>query len=62
MIDSIIVFDGTSHFVESLDYELGEGEEQVFKGSFARCSQKCASLNDACFDKPRTTWSFGFAK
>lgn len=45
MIDSVIIFDGTSYFVESLDYEVQDDEEVVFKGEFGPCNVKCEALN-----------------
>jgi hypothetical protein len=56
MIDSVVVFDGTSYFVDSLDYILQDGEDIVFRGSFQKASDKCDALNDSCFDKPRTAF------
>lgn len=45
---SIVVFDGTSHFVETAEYILEDGEEIVFKGSITQCDQKCDELNNEC--------------
>jgi hypothetical protein len=62
MIDSVLIFDGTSYFVEDFNYSLQDGEEVVLKGSYDRCSKEADRLNDICKDKPRNTWEFGFAK
>jgi len=43
---SIVVFDGTSHFVESRDYKLQKGEQIVFSGPFQNCCIKADELND----------------
>lgn len=43
---SVVIFDGTSYFVESSDYELGEGEEIIFKGQFSDCSDLADSKNE----------------
>lgn len=56
MIDSVIVFDGTSYFVESIHYVLCQDETIVFRGSFAKCEAKCDTFNDMAFDKPRGAW------
>lgn len=53
MMDSIIVFDGTSYFVESISYILAEDEEVVFRGNYNDASEECDRLNDECIDKPR---------
>ena len=48
----IVIFDGTSHFVESFDYQLGEDE--IIIGYFYNIddAQNCADkLNDQCIDK-----------
>ena len=42
----VVIFDGTSHFVESADYVLGEGEQVVFEGTFEECVKECDDLND----------------
>ena len=47
----IVIFDGSSHFVESFDYELGEDE--IIVGRFYKIddAQKCADkLNEKCID------------
>lgn len=45
-MDSIVVFDGTSYFVEEKDYLLPDDEEVVFRGTFELCCEKCEELND----------------
>jgi hypothetical protein len=52
----IVVFDGTSYFVEDSYYELQEGESIVFRGSFKACSEKAERLNDDVYDKPRVEY------
>lgn len=60
MKDSIIVFDGTSYFVESINYDLQDGEVIEYTGTFDECSYRCNFLNDNVYDKTCNTWEFGF--
>ena len=53
MDKSVIVYDGTSHFVESWTYVCERGEVVVFWGSFERCSERSDELNDECKKKRR---------
>jgi len=52
--ESIVVWDGTSYFVEDSDYPIDYGtifdEEIVFSGSFEACSEKCNELNEEVYD------------
>ena len=41
----VVIFDGTSYFVESADYMLGEGEQVVFEGTFEECTEKEEELS-----------------
>lgn len=42
-----VIFDGTSHFVESWDYELQEHEEEVYSSTdLEECLWICEDLND----------------
>ncbi len=45
-MDSIVVYDGTSYFVEERGFILVEDEFQVFKGTYDECVQKCEELNE----------------
>lgn len=45
-MDSIVVYDLTSYFVEDINYILAEDEFQVFKGTYEECVQKCEELNE----------------
>jgi hypothetical protein len=51
--ESIVVWDGTSYFVEDSDYPIDYGaifdEEIVFSGSFEECSGKCNELNEEVY-------------
>ena len=41
-----VIFDGTSHFVESVDYELGDHEEVVYSNvDLFDCLMQCEELN-----------------
>jgi len=44
-MESVVIFDGTSYFVESAEYILGEDEEIVFTGSFEECEEKEEELS-----------------
>lgn len=50
---SVVIYDGTSYFVESWSYICQRGEVVVFRGSFDRCSERSDELNDECTDKKR---------
>ena len=43
---SVVIFDGTSYFVEQAEYTLGEDEEIIFRGTFEECVEECDELND----------------
>ena len=43
--ESVLIFDGTSCFVEQAEYTLGEGEEVVFEGTFEECTEKEEELS-----------------
>lgn len=45
-MDSIVIFDGTTHFVESAEYVIGYGEKIVFTGTFDDCCDKADKLNE----------------
>ena len=47
--ESIVIFDGTSYFVEDENYLLPDDEEIVFIGSFDACSKKADELNDELY-------------
>lgn len=47
---AVVIFDGTSHFTEAPEYNLGEDEEVVFSGSFQDCVDMADQLNDECYD------------
>lgn len=42
---SIVVFDGTSHFVDDAGYVLMDDEKVVYRGSFEECVEVCEKLN-----------------
>ena len=44
-MESVLIFDGTSYFVEQAEYTLGEGEEVVFEGTFEECTEKEEELS-----------------
>jgi hypothetical protein len=45
--DSIVIFDGTSNFVESaINYELAEDDEIIYRGTYDQCRIFCDREND----------------
>ena len=48
-MNSIVVFDGTCHFVESSDYTLGEDEEIIYRGHIDKCDQICDMKNEEMY-------------
>jgi hypothetical protein len=50
---SVVIFDGTTHFVESSDYKCQDGEKVVYRGNFDACSDKSDELNAECKEKRR---------
>lgn len=46
MNTSILIFDGTSYFIEDEDYQLGWEEKIVFRGSYLMCLQRCQELTE----------------
>ena len=43
---SVVIWDGTSYYVEDTNYEIDpEEEEIVFRGTFCDCRKKCDELN-----------------
>ena len=44
-MESVVIFDGTTYFVESAEYILGEDDEIVFTGTFEECTEKETELS-----------------
>lgn len=42
----VVVFDGTSYFVEDSNFIPNVDEEIVYRGSFENCNNKADELND----------------
>jgi hypothetical protein len=42
---SVVVFDGTSHFVDDAEYVLMDDEKVVYRGCFEECVEVCEKLN-----------------
>jgi hypothetical protein len=50
---SLVIFDGTTYFVESSDYVLEQGERIVFKGSFDQCDREVERLMDLAYSREK---------
>lgn len=54
MEQSLVIFDGIYYFTAWADYNLLEGEEMIFVGTFRECEEEADRLNEELYPDPKT--------